>query len=184
VRDVHRVPLTLRALFFVPLLAAGVDQVRAAALCGSDAQTCLEAAGRGWIGVWGVALIALYALVLGLLVARAAAPVARPSFARLWAVGTAGVAAACGGQALVAGTLGGGALGGGWLGLLVLCVVAGAVLAAALRAAPEVARALRPVAPRTQAAQHSWWRSTAAVAAGAGRGPAPRRLGRAPPAFI
>jgi hypothetical protein len=51
---VHRVPLTLRALFFVPLLAAGVDQARAVMLCGSDAQSCLEAAGRGWSasGAW------------------------------------------------------------------------------------------------------------------------------------
>lgn len=178
-------PLTLRALLFVPLLAAGVDQTRAVVLCGSDAQSCLEAAGRGWIGVWGVALIALYALALGLLVARAAAASAeRPSFARLWAVGTAGVAAACGGQALVASLVGGAPLGGGWLGLLALCVLAGAVLAAALRAAPAVARALRPSAPRLGAAAHSWWRSPAALAAGTGRGPAPRPLGRAPPACI
>jgi hypothetical protein len=49
---VHRVPLTVRALLFVPLLAAGVDQTRAAMLCGGDAQPCLEAAGRGWIGLW------------------------------------------------------------------------------------------------------------------------------------
>jgi hypothetical protein len=179
------VPLTLRALLFVPLLAAGVDQARAVVLCGGDAQSCLEAAGRGWIGLWGVALIALYAVVLGLLVARAAAPVARPSFARLWAVGTAGVAVACGGQALVAGAVGGGGgLGGGWLGLLALCVVAGAVLAAALRAAPTVARSLRPAAPRLSGAAHSWCRSPATLAASAGRGPAPRRLGRAPPACI
>jgi hypothetical protein len=33
---VHRLSPTLRALFLVPLLAAGV-----------------EAAGRGWIGLWG-----------------------------------------------------------------------------------------------------------------------------------
>ena len=130
-----------------------MDQTRAVVLCGNDAQSCLEAAGRGWIGLWGVALIAFYALALGLLVARAAAaPAQRPSFARLWAVGTAGVAAACGGQALVASLVGGAPLGGGWLGLLALCVLAGAVLAAALRAAPSVARALRPAAPRLSAA--------------------------------
>jgi hypothetical protein len=180
---VHRVPPTLRALLFVPLLAAGVDQTRAVVLCGSDAQGCLEAAGRGWIGLWGVVLIAVYAIALGLLVARAASvSAARPSFARLWAVGTAGVAAACGGQALVAHTLGGAPLGGGWLGLAALCVLAGAVLATALRAAPAVARALRPAAPRPVAAARSWWRSPAALAAGLCRGPAPRPLGRAPPA--
>jgi hypothetical protein len=168
---------------FVPLLAVGVDQTRAVAFCGSDAQSCLEAAGRGWIGLWGVALMVLYAVALGLLVGRAA-PVARTSFARLWAVGTAGVAAACAGQALVAHALGGAPLGGGWLGLAALCVLAGAVLAAALRAAPAVARALRPAAPRAQAAAHSLWLPPAALVAGAGRGPLPRPLGRAPPACI
>lgn len=175
-------PLTLRALLFVPLLAAGVDQTRAAVLCGGDAQTCLEAAGRGWIGLWGVALTVLYALVLALIVVRAAAPAARPSFLRLWAVGTAGVAAAVGGQALVADAVGGTSLGGGWLGVLALCAVAGALLAAALRVAPAVARALRPPAPRPRTAAYPWWRAAAALAAGAGRGPALRPLGRAPPA--
>jgi hypothetical protein len=178
------VPLTLRALLFVPLLAAGVDQARAVMICGGDAQTCLEAAGRGWIGLWGVALIALYALVLGLLVARAATPAARPSFARLWAVGTAGVAAACGGQALVAGAVGGAPLGGGWLGLLALCALAGAVLAAALRAAPAVARALRPAAPRPRHAGRSLWRAPVARVSQNGRRITLRPLGRAPPAVI
>ena len=84
----------------------------------------------------------------------------------------------------MASLVGGAPLGGGWLGLLALCVLAGAVLAAALRAAPAVARALRPSAPRLGAAAHSWWRSPAALAAGTGRGPAPRPLGRAPPACI
>jgi hypothetical protein len=181
---VHRFPLTLRALLFVPLLATGVDQVRAVALCGSDAQSCLEAAGRGWIGLWGVALIALYAVVIGLLVARAAVPAARPSFARLWAVGTAGVAAACGGQALVAGAVGGASLGGGWLGLAALCVLAGAVLAAALRAAPRVADALRPRAPRARSATRRLWRAVTAPAAGGGRASALRPLGRAPPLAV
>src|SRR3954470_16313074 len=130
----HRVPLTLRALLFVPLLAAGVDQMRAVVLCGSDAQSCLEAAGRGWIGLWGVALIVLYAAALGLLVGRASAPRAeRVSFGRLWAVGTAGVAAACGGQALVAGMAGGGSLGGGWVAPPVLGRRGGGALAGAPR---------------------------------------------------
>ena len=177
-------PLTLRALFLVPLLAAGVDQARAVVLCGGHAASCLEASGRGWIGLWGVVLVVLYAAALALLVARAGAPAARPSFLRAWAVSTAGIAATCGGQALVASAVGGAPLGGGWLGLLALCALAGAVLAAALRAAPAVVRALRPAAPRLRAAEHSWWRLPAAHAAGAGRGPAPRQLGRAPPACI
>jgi len=170
---VHRVPLTLRALFFVPLLAAGVDQARAVMLCGSDAQSCLEAAGRGWVGLWGVALIALYALALGLLVARAAAPTARPSFARLWAVGTAGVAAACGGQA-----------GGGWIGLLALCALAGAVLAAALRAAPRIATGLRPRAPRPAVGTRPRWRTSSPAAGPRSLRSAARPLERAPPAVI
>jgi hypothetical protein len=178
------VPLTLRALLFVPLLAAGVDQARAVMICGGDAQTCLEAAGRGWIGLWGVALIALYAVMLGLLVARAATPAARPSFARLWAVGTAGVAAACGGQAPVASALGGAPLGGGWLGLLALCVLAGAVLAAALRAAPAVARALRPGAPRARAVLAALWHASAPPPVVEGRRRPARPLGRAPPAVV
>ena len=177
-------PLTLRALLFVPLLAAGVDQARAVMICGGDAQTCLEAAGRGWIGLWGVALIALYAVVLGLLVARAAAPAARPSFARLWAVGTAGVAAACGGQALVAHAFGGAPLGGGWLGLLALCALAGAVLAAALRVAPAVTRALRPAAPRPRPGIGALWHASSPRAGDPGRRRAARPLGRAPPAVV
>jgi hypothetical protein len=181
---VHRVPLTVRALLFVPLLAAGVDQARAVMICGGDAQTCLEAAGRGWIGLWGVALIALYAVVLGLLVARAAAPGPRASFARLWAVGTAGIAAACGGQALVAHALGGAPLGGGWLGLLALCVLAGAALAAALRAAPAVARALRPGAPRARDPIAPLWLISAPPLTGAGARRSARPLGRAPPAVV
>ena len=180
----RRVPLTLRALLLVPLLAAGVDQARAVVLCGGHAESCLEASGRGWIGLWGVALVVVYAVALGVLVARAGAPAARPPFLRTWAVSTAGVAATCGGQALVASAVGGAPLGGGWLGLLALCVLAGAVLAATLRAAPAVVRALRPAAPRPQTAAHSWWRLPAARAAGAGRGPAPQPLGRAPPACI
>ncbi len=180
----HRVPLTVRALLFVPLLAAGVDQARAVMICGGDAQTCLEAAGRGWIGLWGVALIALYAVVLGLLVARAAAPARRASFARLWAVGTAGIAAACGGQALVAHALGGAPLGGGWLGLLALCALAGAALAAALRAAPAVARAFRPGAPRARDPIAPHWRISAPPLTGAGARRSARPLGRAPPAVV
>jgi hypothetical protein len=138
---------TLGALALVPLLAVGVDQARAVVWCGSDAQSCLEAAGRGWIGAWGIALVALYSLALAFLVVRGSRRTSRASFRQLWLVGTAGIAAACGGQALIATALGGAPLGGGWLALLVLCVAAGALLALVLRAAPDLPRALRPTAP-------------------------------------
>jgi hypothetical protein len=176
-----RLSPTLRALMLVPLLATGVDQARAVVLCGSDAQSCLEAAGRGWIGIWGVALVALYALALALLVARPAA-VQTPSFARLWALGTAGVAAACGGQGLIAAALGGGPLGGGWLGLLALCVLAGALLALALRTAPALS--LRTAAPRPPASPRALWLSPPPLAAVSGGTPAGRPRGRAPPLAI
>ena len=152
----HRVPLTLRALLLVPLLAVGVDQARATLACGPRAESCLEAAGQGWLGSAGVVIAGLYALGLALGVAWLARGGARagaaPGLWRLWALGTLGVAAVCGGQALLAGALGdGGALGGGWTELAVLCVLAGGALALALRAAPAAAalvRSLRPAAPR------------------------------------
>ena len=103
-----RLSLTLRALLLVPLLAVGVDVVRATVVCGPRAESCLEAAGRGWLGPAALVLLALYAAALAVGVARLArgGPVAarrpRGSFARLWLVGSAGVAAACAGQALLA----------------------------------------------------------------------------------
>ena len=45
-----RIPLTVRALVLVPLLAVLVDGMRATLACGPQAETCLEAAGRGWLG--------------------------------------------------------------------------------------------------------------------------------------
>lgn len=175
---------TLRALALIPLLAVGVDQARAVVLCGSDAQTCLEAAGRGWIGIWGVVLVALYSVALALLVARAAhAPAGPPpGFARLWAVGTAGVAAVCGGQALLATALGGAPLGGGWLGVLILCVLAGAVIALVLRVAPEVARSLR--APRPRSVHQPRWLAPPPRGPWHGLATTQRPRGRAPPAAI
>jgi hypothetical protein len=173
-----RISPTLRALALVPLLAVGVDQARAVMLCGTDAQSCLEAAGRGWIGIWGVALIALYALALALLVARASRlPAARPSFLRLWAIGTTGVAAACGGQAVLATALGGAPLGGGWLGVLALCALAGAVLALVLRARPELQ------APRPLTARRPVWLAPAPALTWHAFAPARRARERAPPAI-
>src|SRR5215203_2816787 len=147
----RRIPLTLRALTLVPLLALGVDHARAALACGPGAESCLEASGHGWLGVGGVALLLVYAAVLAVGLARLIAGRA-PGFLRLWAIGTAGVAAVCVGQALLAAALGdGAALGGGWFELAPFCAVAGAALAGTLRVAPAaaaLARSLRPAAPR------------------------------------
>jgi hypothetical protein len=156
----RRIPLTLRALLLVPLFAVAVDQARASLVCGTRAESCLEAAGQGWLGTAGTALLVVYSLLAALFVARLARGLgtspAPTSFARLWLVGSTGVAAVCGGQALLTGALGSaGALGGGWAGLLVLCILAGGLIALALRAAPAAAallRSLRPRAPRPRAA--------------------------------
>jgi hypothetical protein len=186
----HRVPLTLRALMLVPLLAAAGDQARATLACGPRAESCLEAAGQSWMGAAGVALLIVYALVGALCVARLTrAGTGRRSFLQLWAVATAGLVAVCGGQALLAGALGtGSALGGGWALLLVLCVLAGGLIAFALRAAPAAAallRSLQPRAPRPRVAALLAFaapvvasrRPTALLAlAAAGRGP-PLHLG-------
>src|SRR4051794_5067853 len=131
VTAMHRVSLTLRALLLVPLLAVGVDVARATLACGPRAESCLEAAGRGWLGPAGIVLILVYAAALSVGIARlargmAARPGAPPSVARLWAVGSAGVAAGCGGQGLLARALDGpAALGGGPRSLAALCPLAG-----------------------------------------------------------
>jgi hypothetical protein len=154
----RRIPPTLRALVLVPLLAVLVDSARATLACGPRAETCLEAAGRGWLGAAGIALLAVYSAALALGVARVARrPAGRhdcpPPLARLWLTGSLGVAAAVGGQALLAGATGDpAALGGGWLELAGFCAAAGGVIALALRIAPAAAalvRDLRPSAPRT-----------------------------------
>ncbi len=152
----RRIPLTLRALVLVPLLAILVDAARATLACGPQAQTCLEAAGRGWLGAAGLALLGAYSVALALAVARIARGGAvrdRPlPLARLWLTGSLGVAAAVGGQALLAGVTGDpAALGGGWLELAALCAAAGGVIALTLQVAPaaaELVRDLRPRAPR------------------------------------
>ena len=189
----HRIPLTLRALLLVPLFAVGIDQARAVVLCGPDAQSCLEVAGRGWIGGAGVALALLYAVGLALGVARMARgggpALPAPGLPRLWAVATAGVALACAGQALVAGALGGSpdALAGGWPELAALCAAAGAVIALALRAAPAAAalvRSLRPRAPRLRAPAAALAHSPAPLALRVALGAALAPRGRAPPAAV
>jgi len=153
----RRIPPTLRALVLVPLLAVLVDSARATLACGPRAETCLEAAGRGWLGAAGLAMLAVYSVALALLVARTARDAAvhdrPPPLGRLWLTGSLGVAAAVGGQALLAGATGDpAALGGGWLELAGFCAAAGGVIAFALRIAPAaaaLARDLRPSAPRT-----------------------------------
>ena len=143
--------LTLRALVLLPLLAVGADQTRAALLCGPRAQSCLEAASSGW-STAGVLALVLYGLGLALLVARLAG--AAPGFGRLWALATGAIWLSCGAQAALATGVGAGSLlGGGWLGLLALGVLAGAVLALALRVAPAaraLVHSLRAGAPRLQ----------------------------------
>jgi hypothetical protein len=181
----HRIPLTVRALVLLPLLAVGADHARAALACGPGAESCLEASGHGWLGVAGLVLVLAYATSLGAALARLATRQA-PGFMRLWGVGTGAVAAICAGQALLAAALGhGAALGGGWPELLAFCIVAGAGLALALRVAPAAAafaRSLRPAAPRPALPPVAAWTLPAPPAR------RPRLLlalaapGRAPPA--
>ena len=146
-----RIPLTLRALVLVPLLAAGVDQARVSLVCDPGAQSCLENAGQGRFGTAALLLMLGYMGAIGILVARLAR--GRKSSPTLWIVATAGLWAACGGQAMLSSELGAGAavLGGGWTEALFFGAVAGALLALALKAVPA-ARALllslRPSAPR------------------------------------
>ena len=143
----RRIPLTLRALVLLPLLAVLTDQTRAAVLCEPGSQSCLEAAGPGLVRGRRHRRARALRRGLALLVARLAGYA--PGFGRLWALATGAIWASCAAQAGVASLLGAGsALGGGWLGLLALGVVAGAVLALALRVAPKLVRALRPSAPR------------------------------------
>jgi hypothetical protein len=177
------IPLTLRALVLIPLFALGVDHARASIACGPEAESCLQAAGHGWLGVSGVVLLVAYAIALAVTVGRLAAR-RRPGVLALWALATAAVAAACGGQALIAGALGhGSALGGGWLELLALCAVAGAALALALRAAPALVRSLRPPAPRPRLLAPSSWALTAPLARVPRPLLAPNAPSRGPPAL-
>ena len=58
-----RLPLLSRVLVAVPLVAAGLEQLRATVICSQEAQSCLAAAGHGWIGAIGMQAL-LYALAL------------------------------------------------------------------------------------------------------------------------
>jgi hypothetical protein len=167
----RRIPLTLRALVVVPLLAALADQARTA-VCSPGAETCLEAAGGGHSTIAMVA----YALALALVVGRLARG---GSVGRLWLLGTLGTAAVVGGQALLAGDPAG--LGGGWFELLAFCALAGGVVAAALRAVPALARRFRPSAPRPPAGAVLTLAFPALAAGFAGAPRTPATAGRAPP---
>src|SRR6478735_3014467 len=92
-----RLPLMVRALVLVPLLAVGLDQARVSFACGPDAQSCLDAAGHGRFGLAGVLVLLTYVVGVAGLVGKLAR--GRRS---LWILATAGIWAACGGQALLA----------------------------------------------------------------------------------
>jgi hypothetical protein len=70
VTAVRRLPLTLRALMLVPLLAVLADQARVTLACARGGQSCLETAGQGSLGVAGVVVLVLCALVLAVGVGR------------------------------------------------------------------------------------------------------------------
>jgi hypothetical protein len=179
VAAVRRLPLTLRALMLVPLLAVLVDQARVTLACAPGDQSCLEAAGQGPLGAAGVLVLVLYALVLAFGVGRLL--LRQQRLLPRWLVGAAGIAAVCGGQALLAGTIGdAGALGGGWLELLAMCAAAGGVVALALRVAPAI-RSLRPSAPRLRPVAIFAVAAPTAVARRALAPLATAAAGRAPP---
>src|SRR3954462_8489873 len=114
---------TLRLVLLLPLLATGVDVTRATLACGPGAETCLAAAGRGWMGTVAVVLVPLYAALFGVLLARGARAAQAPDrppmgFARLCLLRSAGMGDVTAGQMLLARTLDGGApLGGSLAGV-------------------------------------------------------------------
>ena len=174
---IARIPLMVRALVLVPLLAAGLDQARVSLVCEPGAaQSCLQAAGSGRFGLAGTLLLVGYVLCVAGLVGRLAR-----GRSGLWMVAVAGLWAACGGQALLADVLGGSALlGGGWLPLLAFAAATGALLALALRSARKL---LKVSAPRLVSTLEFTLRSATPAAT-------PPRLrltgltrGRAPPAL-
>jgi hypothetical protein len=180
---VSRIPLTVRALLLVPLIAAAVDQARATLVCGSPGQSCLETAGGGALGAFGVFVLIAYALGVAVLVGRLA--VRQSGLGPRWLVAAGGLAAVCGGSALLAAALGDGAtLGGGWLELLAMCGAAGGVLALALRAVRAgvaFARSFRPSAPRLRPAPLLVRTALAPLVRRAASPLATAAAGRAPP---
>ena len=144
---ITRLPLMLRALVLVPLLAVGIDQLRVSFVCGPDVRSCLETAGDGRFGVAAMLILAVYASAIAALVGRIAQRRRAPAF--LWIVATAAVYAVCGGQAILAELFGGGAvIGGGWLQLAALGAAAGALITLALHAVPAARALIHQLAPR------------------------------------
>jgi hypothetical protein len=144
---ISRLPLTLRALVLVPLLAVGIDQLRVSFVCGPDVRSCLETAGNGRFGLAAMLILAVYAAAIATLVGKVAKQ--RPAPWLLWAVATAGVYALCGGQALLADIFGGGAmLGGGWFTLGGFGMAAGALIALALHVLPAARELIHDLAPK------------------------------------
>ena len=136
-----RLPLMLRALVLVPLLAVGLDQARVSFICPPGAQSCLGAASSGTLGTAGVVLMIAYMLGIAVLVGWMAR-----GRGTSWIVATAGLWAAVGGQAMIAEALDIGALiGGGWISILSFGAAVGSLLALALR---TVTRSLKIRAPQ------------------------------------
>ena len=174
---VNRLPLMMRALVLVPLLAVGLDQARVSLVCEPGARSCLDAAGSGRFGLAGMLLLVGYVLAVAGLVGR----LARGRNA-LWMVAIAGLWAAIGGQAVLAEILGGTAiLGGGWLPLLAFGAAAGALLALALRTARAAFRL--PTAPRLAIRAEEIVHQGARLAAPPLVRPSRLARDRAPPAF-
>ena len=142
-----RVPLTVRLLVLLPLMAAAIDLTRTSAMCGSQAQTCLEAARSGFLGPFAILVFVLYAAGGGVLLAQIARRRAL-TLPRLWALGTVGLVTACTGQELLARLTTGSSLGGTPVGILVFCAIAGALLALVMHAAAEAADFVADLAPR------------------------------------
>src|SRR4051812_30718340 len=143
---ITRLPLMLRSLVLVPLLAVGIDQLRVSFVCGPDVRSCLETAGDGRFGVAAMLILAVYTSAIAGLVGRIAQRRRAPAL--LWIVATAAVWAVCGGQAILAELFGGGAmLGGGWLQLAALGAAAGAPVALARPGAPAPRAPLHPPPP-------------------------------------
>jgi hypothetical protein len=144
---IARLPLTLRALVLVPLLSAGIDQMRVSFVCGPDVRSCIETAGNGRFGLAAMLVLALYTSAIATVVARVAQR--RRASPWLWIVATAGLWAVCGGQAMLADLVGGGAvLGGGWVQLMAFGAAAGAVLTLSLKALPAARELIHRLAPR------------------------------------
>jgi hypothetical protein len=180
----RRVPLTLRALLLVPVIAVLADLARVTFACEPGAESCLQAAAQGWLGPLGSVVLAVYAVALAFVVGRLASS-GRASLSKLWLVGAAGLAAVCLGQALLAGAIADPAvLGGGWIELLALCSAAGGIVALALRVAPAAAalvRSLRPRAPRPRLEPVVALAAPALPVRRIGAPLSPATAGRAPP---